>query len=41
MSQTNGLEHDIDVADAEPLRQCFYRVPLEKERERETLEKEV
>lgn len=37
-SQTDVLEHDINVGDAEPIRQRFYRVPVEK---REVLEKEV
>ena len=37
-TQTDVLQHDIDVGDAEPIRQRFYRVPLEK---RGVLEKEV
>ena len=37
-TQTDLLEHDIDVGDAEPIRQCFYRVPIEK---KESQDKEV
>lgn len=37
-SQTDLIEHDIDVGDAAPIRQRFYRVPFDK---RTALEKEV
>lgn len=37
-TQTDVLQHDINVGEAEPIRQRFYRVPLEK---RGVLEKEV
>ena len=29
-SRTNVLEHDVDVGDAEPIRQQFYRINHEK-----------
>ncbi len=29
-TQTNLIEHDIDVGDAKPVCQRYYRVPLEK-----------
>lgn len=35
-SRTNVIEHDIDVGDAKPIRQHFYRVSLEKQRHLES-----
>ncbi len=35
-TQTNLIEHDIDVGDAKPVCQRYYRVPLEKKRQLET-----
>lgn len=29
-SRTHLIEHDIDIGDAKPIKQHFYRVPLEK-----------
>lgn len=37
-TQTDLIEHDIDVGDAKPIRQRFYRVPFDK---RTALEAEV
>lgn len=37
-SRTHMIEHDIEVADALPVRQCAYRLPMEK---RQRMEKEV
>ncbi|XP_060887967.1 uncharacterized protein LOC132958901 [Labrus mixtus] len=37
-SRTNLVQHDIDVGDAKPIQQRFYRVPIEKRRR---MEKEV
>lgn len=30
-TQTHLIEHDIDVGEAKPIRQCFYRVSLDKQ----------
>ncbi len=35
-TQTNLIEHDIDVGDAKPVCQWYFRVPLEKKRQLET-----
>lgn len=37
-SRTHLIEHDIDVGDAQPVKQCFYRMSPDK---RENLEAEV